>query len=56
MREILSLSGFDQLIPVHDDEGTAVAFLVGVPSDLIHHSRVFSQASKHFGYLEVVKR
>ena len=30
--------------------------LLSRPSDVIHHSRVFSQASKHFGYLEVVKR
>src|SRR5262245_39254965 len=27
VREILRLSGFDQLIPVHQDEGTAMAFL-----------------------------
>jgi anti-anti-sigma factor len=27
VREILSLSGFDQLMPVHNDEGTALAFL-----------------------------
>src|SRR5215831_13698326 len=29
VRKVLSLSGFDQLIPVRDDEGTAVAFLAG---------------------------
>jgi anti-sigma B factor antagonist/serine/threonine-protein kinase RsbW len=29
VREILSLSGFDQLMPVHNDEGTALAFLAG---------------------------
>ena len=29
VREVLSLSGFDQLIPVHNDEGTALAFLAG---------------------------
>jgi anti-sigma B factor antagonist len=27
VREILSLSGFDQLMPVHNDKGTALAFL-----------------------------
>src|SRR5262249_9644504 len=27
VRQALSLSGFDQLIPVHNDEGTALAFL-----------------------------
>jgi anti-anti-sigma factor len=29
VREILSLSGFDQLMPVDNDEGTALAFLAG---------------------------
>ena len=29
VQKVLSLSGFDELIPVRDDEGTAVAFLVG---------------------------
>jgi anti-sigma B factor antagonist len=29
VRDILSLSGFDQLIAVHDNEGTALAFLKG---------------------------
>ena len=29
VRHVLSLSGFDQLIPVHNDEGTALAFLAG---------------------------
>ena len=29
VRKVLSLSGFDQLIPVRDDEGTAMAFLAG---------------------------
>ena len=29
VREVLSLSGFDQLMPVHNDEGTALAFLAG---------------------------
>jgi anti-anti-sigma factor len=29
VREILSLSGFDQLIPVHNDEGKALSFLAG---------------------------
>lgn len=27
VREILSLFGFDELMPVHQDEGTALAFL-----------------------------
>lgn len=27
VRQVLSLSGFDQLMPVHNDEGTALAFL-----------------------------
>jgi anti-sigma B factor antagonist len=27
VREVLKLSGFDQLMPVHNDEGTALAFL-----------------------------
>ena len=30
VREVLSLSGFDQLIPVHNDERTALAFLTGI--------------------------
>ena len=29
VREILSLSGFDQLIPVHNDEGKTLSFLAG---------------------------
>lgn len=29
VRDILNLSGFDQLIPVYKDEGTALAFLAG---------------------------
>ena len=29
VREVLSLSGFDQLMAVHNDEGTALAFLAG---------------------------
>ncbi len=29
VQHVLSLSGFDQLIPVRNDEATAVAFLVG---------------------------
>jgi anti-sigma B factor antagonist len=29
VREVLKLSGFDQLMPVHNDEGTALAFLAG---------------------------
>lgn len=29
VRQVLSLSGFDQLMPVHNDEGTALAFLAG---------------------------
>jgi anti-anti-sigma factor len=29
VREVLKVSGFDQLIPVHNDEGTALAFLAG---------------------------
>jgi anti-sigma B factor antagonist len=29
VRQVLSLSGFDQLMPVHTDEGTALAFLIG---------------------------
>ena len=28
-RQVLSLSRFDQLMPVHNDEGTALAFLAG---------------------------
>jgi anti-sigma B factor antagonist len=27
VRQVLNLSGFDQLMPVHNDEGTALAFL-----------------------------
>lgn len=27
VRQVLSVSGFDQLMPVHNDEGTALAFL-----------------------------
>ena len=30
VREILNLSGFDKLMPVHNDEGTALAFLTGI--------------------------
>jgi anti-anti-sigma factor len=29
VRQVLSLTGYDQLIPVQNDEGTALAFLVG---------------------------
>jgi anti-anti-sigma factor len=29
VREVLKLSGFDQLMPVHNDEKTALAFLAG---------------------------
>ena len=29
VQQVLSLSGFDQLIPVRNDEGTALAFLAG---------------------------
>jgi anti-sigma B factor antagonist len=29
VREVLSLSGFDRQMPVHTDEGTALAFLAG---------------------------
>ena len=29
VRQVLSLSGFDQLMPVHNDEETALAFLAG---------------------------
>jgi anti-anti-sigma factor len=29
VRQVLRLSGFDQLIPVRNDEGTALAFLAG---------------------------
>ena len=29
VRQVLSLSGYDQVIPVYNDEGTAVAFLAG---------------------------
>jgi anti-anti-sigma factor len=29
VREVLKLSGFDQLMTVHNDEGTALAFLAG---------------------------
>jgi anti-sigma B factor antagonist len=29
VREVLKLSGFDQLMPVHNDEETALAFLAG---------------------------
>ena len=29
VREVLSLSGFDQLMPVYNDEETALAFLAG---------------------------
>jgi anti-anti-sigma factor len=29
VRQVLSLTGYDQVIPVYNDEGTAVAFLVG---------------------------
>ena len=29
VRQVLSLSRFDQLMPVHNDEGTALAFLAG---------------------------
>jgi anti-anti-sigma factor len=29
VREVLKVSGFDQLMPVHNDEGTALAFLAG---------------------------
>jgi anti-anti-sigma factor len=29
VREVLSLSGFDRLMPVHTDEETALAFLTG---------------------------
>jgi len=29
VRDVLSLSGLDQLMPVHNDEGTALAFLAG---------------------------
>lgn len=29
VRDLLSLSGFDQLLAVHDNEGTALAFLTG---------------------------
>jgi anti-anti-sigma factor len=29
VRQVLSISGFDQLMPVHNDEGTARAFLAG---------------------------
>ena len=29
LREVLSLSGFDQLMPVHDNQETAMAFLAG---------------------------
>jgi anti-sigma B factor antagonist len=29
VRKVLVLSGFDQLIPIHQDEGTALAFLAG---------------------------
>src|SRR5262245_40751917 len=35
VRRVLSLSGFDQLIPVHNDEGTALAFLAGAMPDKI---------------------
>jgi anti-anti-sigma factor len=30
VREVLSLSGFDQLMPVYNDERTALAFLTGI--------------------------
>jgi anti-sigma B factor antagonist len=29
VRQVLSISGFDQLMPVQNDEGTALAFLAG---------------------------
>ena len=29
VREVLKLSGFDQLIPIHNDNETALAFLAG---------------------------
>jgi anti-anti-sigma factor len=29
VRQVLSLTGYDQLIPVQNDEGTALTFLVG---------------------------
>jgi anti-anti-sigma factor len=29
VREVLVLSGFDQLMPIHEDEGTALGFLAG---------------------------
>ena len=29
VRDVLNHSGFDQLIAVHDNEGTALAFLTG---------------------------
>jgi anti-anti-sigma factor len=29
VQQVLNLSGFDQLMPVHNDEGTALAFLAG---------------------------
>jgi anti-anti-sigma factor len=32
VREVLSLSGFDQIIPIHNDDGTALAFLAGSES------------------------
>ena len=30
VREFLNLSGFDKLMPVHNDEETALAFLTGI--------------------------
>lgn len=35
VQQVLSLSGFDQLIPVHNDERTALAFLAGGKDDKI---------------------
>ena len=29
VRHVLSLSGFDRMIPIHNDEGTALVFLAG---------------------------
>jgi len=29
VRQVLSLSGYDQVLPIYDDEGPAVAFLAG---------------------------
>src|SRR5262245_23133055 len=35
VREVLKISGFDQLMPVYNDAGTALAFLAGAKADKI---------------------